>query len=171
VTQELFEEEIPRRELCELDTLERQRQRLRDQKTQAIKNLASLQGKIFYQYFEQWRRYTEFSNNFQAGDMRHQMIYRYKRVIHQAFTRWVNFRTLQVLEEQRSVTNRAWETRNRELLGVIKGEEAVIGDQKHRQKVEACKALKKLVMDAFNRHIQIKFAQWQRNIQAKIHKV
>jgi hypothetical protein len=78
---------------------------------------------------------------------------------------------LQVLEEQRSVTNRDWETRNRELLGVIKGEEAVVGNQKHRQKVEACKSLKKLVMDAFNRHIQIKFAQWQRNMQAKIQKV
>jgi hypothetical protein len=54
---------------------------LRDQKTQAIKNLASLQGKIFYQYFDQWRRYTEFARGFQAGDMRHQMIYRYKRII------------------------------------------------------------------------------------------
>ena len=70
VTQELFEDEIPRRELCELDTLEQQRQRLRDLKTLAIKNLANMQGKIFYQFFDRWRRHTEFARNFQKDDMK-----------------------------------------------------------------------------------------------------
>jgi hypothetical protein len=51
------------------------------------------------------------------------MIHRYKWILAQAFSRWTNFRTLQVLEEQRSVTNLGWETRNRELLAEIKTEE------------------------------------------------
>ena len=60
------------------------------------------------------------------------MIHRYKWVLQQAFARWINFRTLQVLEEQRSVVNKGWEDQNRGLMADIKVEEQVIENQKHR---------------------------------------
>lgn len=94
---------------------------------------------------------------FISEELKSKLIKRYKWILQQGFTRWVDFRNKSVLAEQKNVVNKSWDDQNLSLLANIKQEEAVISDTKHRQQIESAKLLKKQIMDTFRRHLHIKF--------------
>ena len=85
----------------------------------------------------------------------------------------MTYRTHQILDAQKTVTHASWHAANRGLLAQISHEQQeVIAVAKQRQRVEACKSLKKLVCSAFERHVRIAgFLRWLGNIRDKDKKI
>ncbi len=46
----------------------------------------------------------------------------------------------------------------------IKGENEIIDNLKDRQKVEAAKFMKKLIMSTFERHLRVKYVKWRDSV-------